>query len=352
MKLVITMVVFGILGVMALAGPAAAQSDSFDGQVIDLTKWDVVVGGASTVTQNNALFVTNDGTYPAIPNMPGLETFGPGTGVAARCKLSGDFDIQVDVLDLVATNLVSGSPQAFLNIYYVDEPHPMLHIKLIWEAVQVVPHGSMPGAYQIYYLQPGDEFLHQNFATLRIERTGSTLTASFDKGDGFGFHHAAIWGGMPTGDVFASLLLAGPLSPGEGTTSVKYDNYRVNSGTLICPVTKVAIDIKPGSYPNSINLGSAGVVPVAILSSPTFDATQVNPATVSLAGAKVKLIGKGDKYACSAQDVNGDGLLDLVCNAVTAQFLIEPGDSVAVLEADTFGGQHVRGEDSIRIVPD
>ena len=78
---------------------------------------------------------------------------------------------------------------------------------------------------------------------------------------------------------------------------------------------------------------------------------QVDPATVALAGAKVKLIGKGDKYSCSAQDVNGDGLLDLVCHVLTAQFMIEPGDSVAVLEASTFGGQAIRGEDSIRIVP-
>lgn len=118
-----------------------------------------------------------------------------------------------------------------------------------------------------------------------------------------------------------------------------------------CKVVTVAIDIKPGSFPNSINLGSAGVVPVAILSSATFDATQVDPATVTLAGAAVKLIGKGDKYACSAQQVNEDGRMDLVCHVVTAQFIIEPGDSVAVLEAKTFNGQPIRGEDSINIVP-
>ncbi len=118
------------------------------------------------------------------------------------------------------------------------------------------------------------------------------------------------------------------------------------------PVPKpVDIDIKPGSFPNSINLASAGVVPVAILSSPTFDATQVDPATVTLAGAAVKLIGKGSKYSCSAQDVNSDGLTDLVCHVETAQFLIEPGDSVAVLEGQTFSGLRIRGENSIQIVP-
>lgn len=97
--------------------------------------------------------------------------------------------------------------------------------------------------------------------------------------------------------------------------------------------------------------GNRCVVPVAILSSPRFDATQVGPASVTLAGAKVSLIGKADKYACHSEDVNGDGLLDLVCKVVTAQFLIQTGDSVAVLEAETFNGEHIRGEDSIQIVP-
>jgi hypothetical protein len=120
---------------------------------------------------------------------------------------------------------------------------------------------------------------------------------------------------------------------------------------LSLTVLEASIDIKPGSFPNSINLSSAGVVPVAILSSATFDATQVDPATVSLAGAAVKLIGKGNRYSCSAEDVNGDGRLDVVCHVVTAQFMIEPGGSVAVLAAKTFSGQAIRGEDSINIVP-
>lgn len=118
-----------------------------------------------------------------------------------------------------------------------------------------------------------------------------------------------------------------------------------------CKVQTVSIDIKPGSFPNSINLSSAGVIPVAILSNATFDATQINPATLSLAGAKVKLIGKGDKYSCHPEDVNGDGLLDLVCQVVTVQFFVEPGTSVAVLEAETFNGQKIMGQDSIQIVP-
>ena len=128
------------------------------------------------------------------------------------------------------------------------------------------------------------------------------------------------------------------------------DNWRVvvhQIGPL-----PVNIDIRPGNdNNNNINLGSAGVVPVAILSSDSFDATTVDPTTVSLAGATVKLIGKGDRSLCQQRDVNGDGRADLVCDVQTAEFLIEPGDSVAVLEAVTVDGIPIRGEDNIRIVP-
>jgi hypothetical protein len=116
-------------------------------------------------------------------------------------------------------------------------------------------------------------------------------------------------------------------------------------------VIPVLIKIKPGSDEPSINLASAGVIPVAILSSPTFDATQVDPASVSLAGAKVKLIGKAGRYSCSFEDVNGDGRLDLMCHVETASFFLETGESLAVLEAETFDGRAIRGQETVRIVP-
>lgn len=114
----------------------------------------------------------------------------------------------------------------------------------------------------------------------------------------------------------------------------------------------VEIDIKPGSDPNCINISSSGVISVAIFSSDSFDATSINPVTISLAGARVKIVGKSGIYLAHEEDVNEDGLIDLVCQVETAQFMIELGESLAVLEAETFDGLHVRGEDTVRIVPD
>ena len=114
-----------------------------------------------------------------------------------------------------------------------------------------------------------------------------------------------------------------------------------------CPVP---VDIKPGSHPNSINLGSGGTVPVAILSTRSFDATTVDPTTVTLASAPVQLKGKGTPMA-SLQDVNGDGLLDLVVHVSTDALQLNDTDAVAVLEGQTFAGAPIKGRDTVRVVP-
>jgi hypothetical protein len=115
------------------------------------------------------------------------------------------------------------------------------------------------------------------------------------------------------------------------------------------PVLEVQIDIKPGSFPNSINRRSRGVVPVAILSSADFDAATVAPSTVTLAGAPVRLVGNGGPQA-SLQDVNGDGLRDLVLHVSTEALELDDADTEAVLEGETQDAQPIRGRDSVRIV--
>ena len=112
----------------------------------------------------------------------------------------------------------------------------------------------------------------------------------------------------------------------------------------------VAIDIKPGSFPNSINLGSGGTVPVAIFSTTTFDARTVDPTTVTLAGAQVALKGKGTLMT-SVEDVDGDGLLDLVVHVQTEALQLSDTDTEAVLDGKTSDGTAIRGTDSVRVVP-
>jgi hypothetical protein len=115
-------------------------------------------------------------------------------------------------------------------------------------------------------------------------------------------------------------------------------------------IIDVAIDIKPGSFPNGINLGSQGVVPVAILSTESFDASSVDPASITLAGAAVRLKGKGTPMA-SLEDVNADGRMDLVVQVNTGDLQLLDTDTTAVLEGKTLEGAYIRGADSVRTVP-
>jgi photosystem II stability/assembly factor-like uncharacterized protein len=115
-------------------------------------------------------------------------------------------------------------------------------------------------------------------------------------------------------------------------------------------VKTVVVDIKPGSYPNAINLGSNGTVPVAILSDSAFDATTVDPLTVTLAGATVKLRGKGTPMS-SCQDVNTDGRLDLVVHVTTEALELTETSVEAILEGATYGGRRIKGSDTVKVVP-
>lgn len=118
-----------------------------------------------------------------------------------------------------------------------------------------------------------------------------------------------------------------------------------------CKVIEVEIDIKPGSYPNSINLGSHGVIPVAILSSACFEATTVDAGTVELAGAGVAVRGKAEKLMAHLEDVNEDGLLDLVVQVVIDILPDSLQDGYAILTGFTDDGEAIVGSDEIIIVP-
>ncbi|UCD08618.1 MAG: hypothetical protein JSU79_09695 [Dehalococcoidales bacterium] len=116
-------------------------------------------------------------------------------------------------------------------------------------------------------------------------------------------------------------------------------------------VIDVDIDIKPHSDPNSVNLNSKGVIPVAILSSETFDASMIDPATVMMEGMAVKKVGKKNKFLANIEDVNGDGYSDLIVKIEDQDSKISQGTTTVTITGELSDGTPFVGCDEINIVP-
>ena len=125
-----------------------------------------------------------------------------------------------------------------------------------------------------------------------------------------------------------------------------YFAWAVRDGDVAAVPEPVFIDIEPGSFPNSINPKSNGVIPVAILTTNTFDATTVDPLSVKFGpDGATEAHGRGHR-----EDVNGDGKKDLVLHFRTQDTGIVCGDTSASLTGETFSGQAIEGSDSLRTV--
>lgn len=125
-------------------------------------------------------------------------------------------------------------------------------------------------------------------------------------------------------------------------TKYNYRPYQVDFKQQIL----VPVDIKPGSDPNSINPRNKGVIPVAILTTDTFDATTVDPLSVEFGpNGATEAHGKGN-----IEDADGDGDSDLVLHFNTQDTGIQYGDTEATLTGKTLDGQAIEGIDSINTV--
>lgn len=112
----------------------------------------------------------------------------------------------------------------------------------------------------------------------------------------------------------------------------------------------VTIDIRPGSDNNRIDCrgGDNGVIPVAILTTATFDASTVDHTTVRFGpGGAAEAHANHRGPVRHLEDVDGDGDRDLVFHFRQGEAGIRCGDIEAVLTGMTFDGVPLVGTDRI-----
>jgi hypothetical protein len=112
---------------------------------------------------------------------------------------------------------------------------------------------------------------------------------------------------------------------------------------------EVLIDIKPGSYPNSINPNSTGDIPVAILTTDDFDASNADPATIVFLDA--------NPVHWAMEDVDYDGDIDMILHFKTQEcnfsLLVDEGGDYpyAYLTGETVDELMFFGKDTVNLVP-
>lgn len=166
-------------------------------------------------------------------------------------------------------------------------------------------------------------------------------------------------GGMFDLFVDGRLLTSGRTGPGFNNVlffgdSTGHENTDAEITALsFTSVVDVDIDIKPGSFPNSINPRSRGLIPVALLGSEDFDVTDVDVTTLAFGSA-----GSAPKHDLTdewtynehLQDVNLDGFVDLVAHFPTQETGILCGDTEATLSGELLDGSPFEGTDAISTV--
>ena len=133
------------------------------------------------------------------------------------------------------------------------------------------------------------------------------------------------------------------------TDSTDTDTTNNGSSSTTIVFLPVEIDVQPGVGSSAINVAKAGLIPVAILTTSSFDASIIDATSVCFGDD-----GSAAQRSCTEthgtghlMDVNKDKVADLLLHYEASQTGIDAGDTRACLTAVTTGGIHVYGCDTI-----
>lgn len=119
-------------------------------------------------------------------------------------------------------------------------------------------------------------------------------------------------------------------------------------GAAELPRNDVQIDVWPRNLHNQVAAFSRGVIPVALLGSPSFDVERVDVESLAFGPGAAPLAHRSCPHR---DDVNGDGLQDLVSHHRAQETGIAPGDREACLAGVLDDGTPFEGCDAARALP-
>ncbi len=297
-----------LMAVLVLAAPPVARADSII--LVDSGAPAVPSGGFSVV---NTQFLAQEFTLPVGATITEIAIFMANTATEPE-------NVKVQVTNAIGP----GTPgSALFAEFSLTVPPPFFD-----QAFRTIP--------TFFFLDAGTYFL--------------VLSSNVDFGDGFPawifdaptnigpsfFSISGLDSAFPPASNFTPLLQGPPplFDPALG--------LRISG----IPGPQVEIDIKPGSDPNAVNPAARGLIPVAVLTTDSFDALTVSVSTVQFGPNAASIAHRSGHL----EDVDGDGDLDLVLHFPTQATGILCGDTEASLSGETFGGQAIQGSDSVLTV--
>jgi hypothetical protein len=233
-----------------------------------------------------------------------------------------------------------------------------------WLGTRMSYLGLLNDANRYFFTTTGGEFLISSPApivnAIVVSRRSAGITTIFENGsavivdaigasgdfviDSVGIYNRGI--GAPRtffGAISEILIYDYPMSMPEMENVGSYLAAKYALSTAYPTAINVAIDIKPGDPRNRLNPRSKGVLPVAILSSQDFNVVDVRIDSVIFAAARP------ERFAY--EDVNVDGLVDLVLHFRTQDVQLTSGSYEGTLTGELSGGGSIAGTDRISIVP-
>ena len=310
--------------------PNAGSTDAIDDYRADVT--GIAVGGANALTGFPSGLTDNSAPQSAPAAFPMLEG---ATLVVVFSNPAYDYNTVVvrDGAQTFSNQSVSTAFGSFTGApgSLADDVAHTTYVVADGQARFAGDRASFNGAY---VAGPG---------------TGLKPVDAFDGADGIVPISATdgLWDSL-TVDVGASF------APGVSTAATTDVDTSLSTDCLTYVAQALSVktrlneglDIKPGSFPNSIKLTNKGVIPVALLGSATFDVHAVDYSTVVFAGDSTEAHG-----TVHYEDVNGDGYTDAVLHYETQQTNIAAGDTQACLTGQLTNAVAFTACDSVRPIP-